>query len=361
MQRESTLRLGEHKPAALMLLLVMVATTLVHYRTYAITGYPLMGTAGMTDLFRQMGFRPQFPDILLMDTARIPLPPLHDLLGRYVFWPSRLNMATWTGNLWASVLAIALLAALLQRNPRAIGRAWLLLVMGAALFLLLASFHFPSPGGDGHFFLVPIAALLLASMAILAEVCKGQWRALPWVLLLVSLVQFTAFFMSASWYTGTRKLDVDFAINPLDQTRRTRELLGYVRLLPIADAIASCGHGERVIGLVPHPTAFLLPGRYESLKELSWANPKLVNTPAAFANYLQRARIELVVVPTEAAMKADASSKAFGPAFATYPELMRDGIRKFAATGQPVTMARLGDYELYHVLTGHGAGACATH
>ena len=359
LQRNFSFGVKKYPAEMRLLLLVVFAVALVHYRTLAITGYPLVGTAGMADVFHHLGLETKFPNIVLMDTTGLPLPSFQDLLARYLIGPSRLNMATWTGNLWASLPLIALVAALLRRDFRSIGAVAIPLVMGMAFFVVLATFHFPLAGGDGHFFLVPIAALLLAATAILASVGENRWRALPWALFVVSLFQFTTFFMSADWYTGTRTLDAKFGINPLDQTQRTRDWLAQERLLPVADAIATCGAGERVVGWIPHPTAFLLPGRYESMKELTWANPTLVKTPIAFAGYLKHARIELVVVPAPGSMEAQATTKAFGSQFDYIPGLMRSGIRLLAGA-QPVTVSRLGDYELYHVVTGAGSGACAS-
>ena len=346
-----------HRGEVWMLVSVVIAVVLVHYRTYLITGYPLIGTSGMTDVFHRLGFQPKFPNVVLPDSAGRVLLPFDDLLLRYLFHPSRLNRLTWTGNLWASLLLASLLAVLIRRNFNAVGKVAIPLGMGAAFFVILATVRFPIPGGDGNYFLVPIAALLLAASGILASSGEDRWRCLPWALLATSLLQFAMFFMSSGWYTGTRKFDTNFTISPLDEARRTRTLLGYQRLLPVADAIASCGHGERVIGLVSDPTAYLLPGRYESVEELAWSNRMLLRSPTAFAAYLQRARIELVVIPAQDATPA-AISKTFGLSYRPIPDLMRSGIRLLVAHGQPVTMSRLGDYELYHIVTGYGSGAC---
>lgn len=345
-----------YRPEAFILVMTAFAIALVHLRTYLITGYPLIGTAGMGDVFERLAFHRNFPAINLMDTSRFPLPPFGELLGWYVFSPSRLNMGTWTGNLWASLPAIAVLSALVQRNFSALAKVSVLLVMGAVFFAIMATFHFSNPGGDGHFFLVPIAALLLAATAILASRSNGYWKTLPWAVLAASIIQFLMFFMSAVWYPGTRALDANFHINPLDQAQRTQEMLRSQGLLPVGDAISTCAHGERVIGLVQHPTAFLLPGRYESMKELAWSSPEQVKGTQAFAAYLKHARIELVVVP---AASADVLSKTFGPAFVPFPNLMRSAIDLLASEGQAVTVTNLGGYELYHIVTGYGSGACA--
>lgn len=347
---------GSYRAEALTLLMALIAVTLVHLRTYLITGYPLLGPAGLGDFFVRLGFHPNFPAVKFMDTSRFRLPPFRELLGWYVFSPSHLNMATWTGNLWASLPAIAVLSAVIQKNIGALAKVAGLLAVGAAFFVIMATFRFSNAGGDGHFFLVPIAALLLASVSLLASRTGERWRSLPWALLAVSLFQFLIFFMSAVWYPGTRTLDANFHINPLDQQTHPRETLGRQGLLPVADAIADCGHGERVLGLVQHPTAFLLPGRYESAKELAWSSPEQVRGAQAFAAYLKRARIELMVVPD-----ADANelSRTFGAAFIPYPALMRSAVYLLASQGQAVTVSKLGGYELYHIVTGYGTGACA--
>ncbi len=347
-----------HRSSWVVLLLTVIAVALVHYRTYVLTGYPLMGTAGMSAAFVRLGFEPTFPNITLIDTAALPLPGLLDLLGRYLMSPSRLDMSTWTGTLWATLPLLAFVAMAVRRNFRPAGVAAIPLLMGMMFFLILATFHFPVPGGAGYYFMVPIAALLLASLGMLAGVDQHRWRSLPWVILVVSLIQFTMFFMSANWYPGTRTWDTHFSINPLNDTRRTREVLGYSKLLPLSDAIAGCGQAERVIGLVPDPAAFLLPGRYESLRELAWANRQAVVSPLAFSDYLKRARIELVILPSQETI--DAKPRTLDKVvYMGYPNLVRMGIQILAGSGQPLTVSRIGAYDLYHIKTGYGSGACA--
>lgn len=284
---------------------VLVIATLVCLfvaaRTWWLTGMPTIGPDPLVALWRLLGMELRSPVGTLdwikpQDWADVPA----ILLG-WIANPSALShlQASWPGNVW---LFLPLAALLWPRGAPSSGDVprWLLWPVPAMGLLLLVTVGFTNRGGDGNYFIAPVALATVAGVDLLFR-RAGTAAATP--ALMGSFVLFVGLhaalsFVSAGWGLGTRAWDLDFGRSNRDSVAEGERLLESAKLGGVAHWLHGQGGQLRVVSeRLPALAAFRLPARFEGLPDMLYARWEVLADTEAFKRLLGCARVELVLLP----------------------------------------------------------------
>ena len=293
----------ERRFASVIALGALAVAALVTARTWLLAGVPLVGPEPLIDLFAMLGMPLKPPVGLLLGGPPVDWHGLPALLADQLFRPQRLAhmVITWIGNVWLYLFVLALLARLLAGPPPE-GRprvpiAWSLLLLVA--LVLLVTFRTITRGGDGNYFVLPIAlAILIGGYVALERLPRGM----PTRLLLATLPLFVVFqasysFVSAGWATGTRAFDFDF-------TQTVRELHKQSERIFEGAGIANIAHYMRAVPGIPRGVGFVadgpaqrLKGTFETLNFYEYWNREPLASASAFIDYLAAHRLDYLILP----------------------------------------------------------------
>ena len=284
---------------ALSLPLALLVTT----RTWLLAGVPTIGPEQLVAIWKAMGMHIRPPAGTLDWTAAADLAGIPALIVDYLFRPNRLEhiIITWVGNVWAilPVVGAALWLTGARDGRRPTWVWWPAILVGVWLAL---GTQFLRRGGDGNYFLLPLA---LATLLALAWVGRITPAGRPRKVLMVALAAVSTWqagysFVSAAWsQPGTRVLDLDLTRSPLD-TRRTREAnLRQLGLAEIDAYLRAQGGTARVVGVWPADESGLnwLSARAEGLATISYSYPRFVFDADGFRAFVRLSGIDYLIVP----------------------------------------------------------------
>jgi hypothetical protein len=221
-----------------------------------------------------------------------------------LFRPQRLGhmVITWIGNVWLYLFAIAIAAPLLMRRagddrPRVPAIWWIVMLAGLALLL---TFTTKTRGGEGNYFVLPVALAILAGGAVaIARLPAG----LPARLLLAMLPFFVVSqacysFISANWVPGTRAFDFDLTRPVRDLARQKQRVFERAGIANIATYINAVPGVPRGVGYAEQGALFHLDGTFEALDTYDPWYIGPLSSDEAFLDYLAREHIDYVIMPT---------------------------------------------------------------
>ena len=281
----------------------IVVAALVTARTWILTGVPLIGPEQLVDLFAKWGMTLKPPAGFLSGG---PPPDLHDLpalLTDQLFRPQHLAhmVISWIGNVWLYLFALALAASLLAGKP-ASDRPRVPLIWSIVLLTglsLLAVYRNIERGGDGNYFVLPIAlAILVGGYAALKRLPAGMpTRLLLATLPLFVVAQASYSFISAGWASGTRPFDFDLGRNVRDLRADNARVFRAAGIEGIAEYLRAVPGIARGVGYVADAPAFRLDATFETLNFYEyWRTEPLVSADA-FIAYLAEHRIDYLIMP----------------------------------------------------------------
>ncbi len=209
------------------------------------------------------------------------------MLTDQLFRPQRLAhmVISWIGNVWLYLFALALAASLLAGKPAPdrprVPLIWsIVLLTGLSLLLVYRNIE---RGGDGNYFVLPIAlAILVGGYAALKRLPAGM----PTRLLLATLPLFVVSqasysFVSAGWASGTRR--VRFRLQPQRARSARRQHARYssaAGIEGIAEYLRAVPGIARGVGYVADAPAFRLDATFETLNFYEyWRREPLVRAP----------------------------------------------------------------------------------
>lgn len=289
-------------PAAVFLLSAVTLSTLCEARTLLLSGMPVIAPTALVHIERSLGFVLAFPVGLAPTWAHVQTVGLPTLLWDFLVRPSRLPhvMIFWTGSAWAAwILAGMLLPAVRRRWS---WRYWVLLPPVVAFVAVMGIKRFGLAGGDGNYYLVPVACLILLAMVASAHAFEDtSWRGRAMRILLAGFVTvgMAVSLVTGLWGPGTRRLDADFTRTPWDAAPRAERGLERHGLADVATYLSRLPVDTRAVGLIPDPSGTWLPVRYESLNIISMVNPAVTANASALERFLQRDRIQYLVLPRQ--------------------------------------------------------------
>lgn len=281
----------------------IVVAALVTARTWLLTGVPLIGPEQVLDLFARLGMTLKPPAGLLIAGPPVDWNGLPALLVDQLFRPQRLAhmVISWIGNVWLYLFALALAASLLAGRPPAerprVPLVWsIVLLTGLAL---LAVYRNIERGGDGNYFVLPLAlAILVGGYAALKRLPAGM----PTRLLLATLPLFVVFqaaysFVSAGWASGTRPFDLDFTQSARDLRRDKARIFRAAGIEGIAEYVRAVPGIARAVGYVADAPAFRLDATFETLNFYEYWRREPLESADAFIAYLADHRIDYLIMP----------------------------------------------------------------
>ena len=281
----------------------IVVAALVTARTWILTGVPLIGPEQLVELFAKWGMTLKPPAGFLSGG---PPPDLHDLpalLTDQLFRPQHLAhmVISWIGNVWLYLFSLALAASLLAGKP-APDRPRVPLIWSIVLLTglsLLAVYRNIDRGGDGNYFVLPIAlAILVGGYAALKRLPAGTpTRLLLATLPLFVVAQASYSFISAGWASGTRPFDFDLGRNVRDLRADNTRVFRAAGIEGIAEYLRAVPGIARGVGYVADAPAFRLDATFETLNFYEyWRTEPLVSADA-FIAYLAEHRIDYLIMP----------------------------------------------------------------
>ncbi len=294
---------SERRFAATIAVGAIAVATFVTARTWLLAGVPLVGPEPLVELFGKLGMPLKPPVGLLIAGTPAAWNEWPELVTDQLFRPQRLEhmSITWIGNVWLYLFAIAIAAPLLVAQKSAAMRVpaiWSV-VMLVALALLL-TFATKTRGGEGNYFVLPVALAILASGSLaIARMPQGTSTRL-----LLAMLPFFVFsqacysFMSASWVTGTRAFDFDFSRPVRDLRAQKQPILERAGIANIATYISAVPGVPRGVGYADQGSLFRLDGTFEALDTYDPWYIEPLRSSDAFLAYLARERIDYLIMPT---------------------------------------------------------------
>ena len=289
--------------ALYMMLAAIVVAGFVTARTWILAGVPLIGPEQLLRLFEMFGMSLRAPAGLLLGGPPVDWNGLPALLTNQLFRPQVLGhmVITWIGNVWLYLFVLALVARLLTgapgpERPR-VPVIWsIVLLTGLALLLTFRTIAY---GGDGNYFVLPIAlGILIGGYAALKRLPPGM----PARLLLATLPLFVVFqaaysFVSAGWSAGTHAFDFDFTRSVRDLNQQNRRIFQARGIENIADYLRAVPGIARGVGYVADAPAFRLPATFETLNFYEYWRREPLQSADAFIAYLRDHGIDYLILP----------------------------------------------------------------
>lgn len=332
--------------------LAFSAAFLVHYRTWLLTGTPLITNESTQLLFDKLGLAIRYPIGHLTGGSAIagidglgwfPQLALHP--SGFVF-----HIIKWMGALWLSAFVLGLFRlAFIRSRKRWLAQHWLLVVMSLAFPALLALSSWPERGGDGNYFLVPVACMCIAGFSVV-----NPSRLFDAVLLACGVTGLAAYLATANWVPGTAPFSANLARSPFDQNQQIRDYLARDDLTYLAAYLEPCNRHTRVVGILPNRgPAFALPVRYEPLQEWSWNNQSAFTSSSTLADLLRATGSQLVILPDSAAAPLIADHRALY-------DFVNQTMQDMVGNGDATEIARRGDYRIYQLRRSAPLRGCAS-
>jgi len=271
-------------------------------RTYILTGLLFIAPNALVSLQQQMGLALQYP-VGTFPASKLPRLPVGEGMRSMLIDPAALPhiMFTWPGNVWLFLpLALVLMGAARVRSRPG---SWPLLVLGASFFVVLFGYALLVPGGDGNYFIFPVACLLMWGMVRIGAANLLESRVLTGVLLFFVLAGAAISFVTGSWGPGTRALDINFRRLPFEYAIHRSHAVASAQLQGVETFFKGQPLGARVIGLEiaglneELPSGWWLPARYESIEPFKWLRPEIVQSSVDFKIFLDRQKIRYIIVP----------------------------------------------------------------
>lgn len=303
--------------------LALGVTAFVTSRTLLLTGVPTIGPDQLFKLWKALGFTLNFPVGMLRWNYPTQWSDVPTLIVDLLFRPERLTMIviTWTGNVWAWLGFIALIAgaasrlsrvaretegatALVRGGSAAAARSFFFLpgaVLAATAFMLMLCWGFSYPGGDGNYFIAGIAAATMLAFV-------AAWRRVPTKLrplLLFAICGFWMFhesysFASAAWTGGTRPFNWNFHRSAREFKDESGRLFREDGMVRIASYLRHLDHNARVVGCTEllDTLGMRLPASFENVAQIAYSHPDFTASTESFAPFLKNDAIEYLLVPT---------------------------------------------------------------
>ena len=340
----------ERRFAVTMTLAAVAVAALVTARTWLLAGVPLIAPQQMLDLFAMLGMSLKPPVGLLEGGPPIDWHGLPILLADQLFRPQKLShiAITWIGNVWLYLFVLALAARLVTGAPSSqrprVPLIWsIVLWVGLALLL---TFRTSERGGDGNYFVLPIAlAILVGGYAALKRLPPGM----PARILLATLPLFVVFqaaysFVSAGWSDGTRAFDLDFTHGVRELGRQNQRIFQRSGIEGIADYLRAVPGIARGVGYVADGPAFRLAATFETLTFYDYWRSEPLQSADTFITYLRDRGIDYLVLPKPGTKVSD---------HPLAPSVIEAGDQLRSLTDVRVIEDR--NYELYDLATLHAA------
>lgn len=292
--------------------MLSVTGCLVTARTYWVAGVPTIGPEQLLELWKALGMEPTLPAGSLSWTKGQEWHALPSLLYEWFFSPNDMGAIVnlWPGNVWLAC-SVVLLPALLVWRIKAQAAftthitddaIWPWLAMFVAGALMLVSIKYMNHGGDGNYFIAPMAAWVLMVAWMLRPWLHEQNRLLIGIfasaMCLVTVMTMGWSMASIGWAEpGTRYWDAEFTRSTKDTSDfKTRRLQAQGLLTIEAFLKQQEDQPWHLLGDSPPTESNMLSARFEEANTIWISNSQLAKSPEAFKTYLGCANIKGMIV-----------------------------------------------------------------
>lgn len=292
------------KQLSLLALLFIIPFIGIHFRTYHLTGYPLIK---FTSLWEKLGFH---LNIYKSGGSASYINLKNDSFYNYIeffkdafFLP--FNLKGHLGVSWFSdiipfmIIAVLILGIgkllLKNKNHEIVQALGFLSLSGIIVFI---SFYArPNPGGDGNYYIIPILAVAVLLYYIVNAKAKNILR-LPLIIYLVFHL-FLVFLIDMSWHTGTAKFDLDFTKPVIESPTYKSTSLEYNKLNTFNEALIGSNKIFNSITFgVNRKAANYLSARNQSYGHLAAWGGATFHDPDKILSYIQQAAIDFILIET---------------------------------------------------------------
>lgn len=288
----------------LVLLVSVLITLALLYRTWRLCGLPTIGPEPLVQIWRWLGFELQPPAGSLQWLWPQDWASAWRLLPEALFLPNALPKVriAWTGHVWLLCGLLGLWWRVRNFDARPASNPslrWLLWPLALLGLVLLLAWRYETRGADGNYYLVPVtAACVLGFSAASASITtRLQALGLASVLGICTMLQTGLSFVSAGWSApGTRTFDLAFSESPIDTERTLRAARAPADLEPVYRLLATMPDATRTLMVGPSQLAHLLPTRVEALENLAFSRPEYIADGPQFRAYLQLSCLDLMVI-----------------------------------------------------------------
>jgi hypothetical protein len=271
------------------------------FRTYHLTGLPLVGDSTVDHLFESMGFKIRNPTSPYLPGVNDFRSDYLTMFYDYLFQPTALPHAAWVwpGNAGAFMItAGGLYAALSRPRPTwSIPTLWLIPIVAAGCILAISFGRIP--GGDGNYYIFPVTLATLLGLGCLWQSGRpariGLWMIFP---MFIGAGSYLGFLLSpGAQHPGSAAFSLDLTRPPLHAAHDREAKLRDNGYWPIEQFIVS---------QMPGTCRGLATGDWDTLYRLSCIvenfarNGRDTDDPQSvkeLVDYMNFARINLLIVP----------------------------------------------------------------
>jgi len=279
----------------------------ISYRTYYLTGLPIIEPGFLVHWLSYLGFHPHFPyyPVFIGDTWHFKLTDMLDWIYMIIA-PSKLPhiVYIWTGNIFALTTLLAFISIRTWRSRVSFTTAFIFSVILFLFALLFIAFYGSLPGGDGNYYIFPIIAFTAVTVASYQFLSPFLRNASVIILLLLMLFHsFVWFSTSPVWKTGTSAFNFDvthtFYTSDLEAgaTLKRNGLMNITQALRFADENGHCT--ALADGSVE--TLFSLPCAVEETWLLDGIAREYVGNADEISRYIINARFDFIIVTNSTA------------------------------------------------------------
>jgi len=278
-------------------------------RTIELTGVPFIAPGQLLDIAGRLGMEVQFPAGLPPSEAGRKTLPLVTGLWSYAFAPHNLSiqLITWIGNAWL-FFPVAVVFLWSSQRCRAMPIVAALLATGFSFVAVLLFMKVGAGrGADGNYFIFPIACLLVGSGILLNDQYASNARVLRWLFGGFAAASAVVCLVTGNWGPGTKVWDWNFSRGPFELKATEDFLLRDKDRDAVHRLLAPLPDNTRVAGLYAGEEkrstdarlffGWMLPVRYEPLEIVSWSRPEIIRSSDVFRQYLEKSRIQFVLLP----------------------------------------------------------------
>ena len=281
----------------------------ISYRTYYLTGLPIIEPGFLVHWLSYLGFHPHFPysPVYIGETWHFKLTDMLDWIYM-IIEPSKLPQIvfTWTGNLFALTTLMAFISIRKWRGHASFATAFIFSVILFVFALLFIAFYGDIPGGDGNYYIFPIVAITAVTVASYQYLPPSLRNSSVIILLLLMLFHAVVWFATSPlWKTGTSAFKLDFTHSIFTSDLEAGATLKQNGLLNISQALRAAYNEGRCTALADGTVEalFQLPCAVEETWLLigKKVEPQYVGSPNKISQYIINAHFDFIIVTNSAA------------------------------------------------------------
>jgi len=274
----------------------------ISYRTYRLTGLPIIEPSFLVNWLSYLGFHPHFPysPAYIGETWHFHLTDTLSWVWMIIA-PSKLPdiVFTWTGNLFVLTAILAFIAIRKWHGHVEFTIAFIFSGILFAFALVFIAFYGDIPGGDGNYYVFPIIAFTAVTVASYQYLSTSLRNSSIIILLLLMMFHAVVWFATTPlWKSGTNAFKFDFTHSIFISDLEAGAMLKRNGLINITQALRAADENGHCTALADGyvETLFRLPCAVEETWLLLGVAPTYVRDASEISRYIINARFDFIIV-----------------------------------------------------------------